>query len=92
MKKNFLLLLFCILQTVSYSYEPIKPLLTNTPPIIDGKLDDAIWKDAIPISGFKSFSPDFGKDASERTIAYAAYDSENLYFAFYCYDREPKKI
>jgi hypothetical protein len=92
MKKSFLLLMICFVQSVSYSNEQIKPLKTDTPPKIDGKLDDLVWKESIPISGFKSFAPDFGKDGSERTVAYTAYDSENLYFAFYCYDKEPEKI
>ena len=44
------------------------------------------------MTGFKTFIPDFGRDLSEETVAYMAYDSENLYFAFDCRDREPDKI
>ena len=57
----------------------LKPFKTDVPPIIDGNLNDQLWKDALSVSGFKTFAPDFGKDGTERTIAYAAYDSENLY-------------
>jgi len=70
----------------------LKPFKTDVPPIIDGNLNDQLWKDALSISGFKTFTPDFGKDGTEKTIAYAAYDSENLYFAFRCFDKEPGKI
>ena len=60
--------------------------------MIDGVLDDAVWREAQEISGFKTFIPDFSKDASERTSAYMAYDAENLYFAFRCHDRSPDRI
>lgn len=70
----------------------LKPLKTTRPPVIDGKLDDSVWTEAPSVTGFKTFIPDFGRDISENTVAYMAYDSENLYFAFQCYDREPDKI
>jgi len=70
------------------------PLLTKTavPPVIDGVLDDAAWSMALKYDGFKTFKPDYGKDASQKTEAYVAYDAENFYFAFRCYDSEPSKI
>jgi hypothetical protein len=70
----------------------LKPLKTAQPPRIDGSLDDPVWAAAPSVTGFKTFIPDFGRDISENTVAYTAYDSENLYFAFECYDREPEKI
>ncbi len=74
------------------SMDFFKPLRTEAPPLIDGKLDDDVWEKAPSVSGFKTFVPDFGKEPSERTVGYMAYDSENLYFAFRCYDSEPDKI
>ena len=92
MKKSTLVLILFIANSISYSFQQLEPFKTSTPPIIDGKLDDQVWTKAAPVSEFKSFAPDYGKEDSERTTAYAAYDSENLYFAFYCHDREPDKI
>ncbi len=63
-----------------------------TPPVIDGKLDDAIWSTAQKFDGFKTFKPDYGKDGTQRTEAYLTYDAENFYFAYRCYDTEPSKI
>jgi hypothetical protein len=70
------------------------PALTKAtvPPVIDGVLDDAAWSTALRFDGFKTFKPDYGKDASQKTEAYIAYDAENFYFAFRCYDNEPSKI
>jgi len=72
--------------------EFFRPLRAATPPAIDGRLDDEIWRDAPSVTGFKTFIPDFGREPGQDTIAYMAYDAENLYFAFKCLDREPDKI
>ncbi len=68
------------------------PLKTGSPPAIDGRLDDAVWREAPSVVLDRTFIPDFGREASERTVAFMAYDAETLYFAFKCYDREPNKI
>jgi hypothetical protein len=65
---------------------------TESPPEIDGKLDDAAWSEALKLDNFKTINPDFGKEPSQKSIAYMTYDAENIYFAMRCYDTEPKKI
>jgi hypothetical protein len=72
--------------------QPLKPLRTNTPPVIDGVLDDPVWTQAPSETGFRTWRPDFGKDMHEKTVVYYAYDRENLFFAYRCYDRQPSKI
>src|SRR5512139_4104418 len=72
--------------------DPLKPLKTATPPVIDGDLGDAVWQAAPTVTGFKTWMPDYGKDMPDQTIAYYAYDAENLYFAFRAFDREPGRI
>jgi len=74
------------------AHETLKPLRVSAPPVIDGVLDDAAWQEAQQITDFKTFFPDFGRAPSERTLAYMAYDAENLYFAFHCHDRSPDKV
>lgn len=69
-----------------------RPLRAATPPAIDGRLDEPLWSEAPSVVLAKTFIPDFGREASERTVAFMAYDAENLYFAFKCCDREPDKI
>jgi len=65
---------------------------TDIPPAIDGKLDDHVWQKATSVSGFKTWHPDFGIDMVDDTVVYMAYDNENLYFGFRCFDSEPDKI
>ncbi|MFA9453355.1 MAG: DUF5916 domain-containing protein [Candidatus Aminicenantaceae bacterium] len=72
--------------------EPLRPLLIDSPPVIDGVLDDAVWQAAPKIKGFKTWQPDYGRDVAEDTTVYFAYDRENLYFAFRCFDSRPDRI
>jgi hypothetical protein len=62
------------------------------PPVLDGNLDEPVWAQALKVDGFKTFKPDYGKDASQKTEAFVAYDAENFYFAFRCLDSEPAKV
>ncbi len=87
----FILLVFMFIHSVN-ALEPLKPLRTDIPPTIDGYLNDTVWKDALSVTGFKTWMPDYGLDMFGKTEVYLAYDSENLYFAFCCYDHEPNKI
>lgn len=70
----------------------LRPTRVETPPILDGVLDDLAWAQAAAVTDFVTFIPEFGKPQAERTIAYAAYDRDHLYFAFRCLDPEPGRI
>ncbi len=71
---------------------PLKPFRASTPPVIDGVLDDPVWMQAPSETGFLTWRPDFGKEMQEKTVVYYAYDRENLYFAYRCFDHDPSKI
>ncbi|MFZ2053571.1 MAG: DUF5916 domain-containing protein [Candidatus Aminicenantales bacterium] len=77
---------------VSQAETPLVIPKAGQPPVIDGSLDEPIWTQALKIDGFKTFKPDFGKEASQKTEAFISYDAENFYFAFRCYDSEPAKV
>jgi len=72
--------------------EPLRPLRTENAPVIDGVLDDAVWQAAPQVKGFKTWHPDYGRDVAEDTTVYFAYDRENLFFAFRCFDSQPDRI
>jgi hypothetical protein len=61
-------------------------------PLIDGKIDDPIWSQAVKFDSWKNFKPDVDIDPSQKTIAYLTYDADNLYFAVRCFDTEPQKV
>jgi hypothetical protein len=91
-RRIFFLFLFSLFISVLFSRVPIESFKTLSSPEIDGVLDDPVWKKAKGYSDFKSFYPDYGKLPKEKTIVYSAYDTNNLYFAFKCLDKEPGKI
>ncbi|MDH5406968.1 MAG: carbohydrate binding family 9 domain-containing protein, partial [Candidatus Aminicenantes bacterium] len=97
-RKTNSLILICAILSIALSAvaqdkpQPLIPLKTDTPPVIDGILDDPVWQKAPHITGFKTYHPDFGKEMVDATVAYYAYDRENLYFAFRCFDSQPDKI
>ena len=87
--------LFLCLAAAAFGAErpaPLKPYKTEIAPVIDGVLDDDVWKHAPSESDFKTYSPDYGKDMAQKTTVYYAYDRENLYFAYHCYDTHPDKV
>jgi hypothetical protein len=59
---------------------------------VDGRLDEAAWKEAQEAGDFIQLQPEKGKPASERTIVKILYDDNNVYFGFWCFDSEPQKI
>ncbi|MCP4158212.1 MAG: carbohydrate binding family 9 domain-containing protein [bacterium] len=90
----FLLVIFSVfsLSLQLFPREPITPIKVTSPPLIDGQLDEEVWGNSKGYSGFKSFSPGYGVPAKEKTLVYVSYDSDNLYFAFKCFDKSPEKI
>src|SRR5512143_2872715 len=73
-------------------HKMISAVRAPRPPVIDGRLDDAVWDIAPPDDRFTQTQPDEGKPPSERTEVRVAYDDENLYVGVRCYDSEPSKI
>ncbi|MGJ8593592.1 MAG: DUF5916 domain-containing protein [Aquaticitalea sp.] len=66
---------------------------TETPPKIDGVLDDAVWQTAMEAKDFTQFRPAMGiaESPGEQTIVKISYDNEAIYIAAYLYD-DPKLI
>jgi hypothetical protein len=61
-------------------------------PVIDGKEDDEVWRDAPAAGDFLEFSPTEGKAPRYRTTFKAAYDDRNLYIFIRAYDPHPDSI
>ena len=67
----------------------VRPMRTNSPPTIDGRLDDPVWRSATMLSQFVQQAPLDGAPATEETEIYISYDSDNLYFGFYLHYADP---
>lgn len=86
------LMLLAICSVYLQSEPPPLVPLAQSPPVIDGNLNEAVWADAISFRNLKSFKPDYGKAGSEDTIFYMTYDRDNIYFAVRCLDSMPARI
>ena len=64
----------------------------ETPPEINGILDDEIWKEGTWVDDFTQYEPFNGKKASQRTEFKILFDDDNLYAAFKVYDTSPDSI
>ena len=67
----------------------VRPPRTDTPPDIDGRLDDLAWRTAATITEFTQQAPLEGAPATEDTEVYVTYDSEHVYFGFYVHYTDP---
>src|SRR5712671_308128 len=71
--------------------QPVRMPRFDKIPVIDGKLDDEIWKQAAVLKDFHQVQPGDNIAPSKPTEVFLGYDSKFLYVAFHCYD-EPDKV
>jgi len=60
-------------------------------PLIDGKLDEEVWKTAVALKDFYQIQPGDNIKPSRATEAWLGYDAKFLYFAVRAWD-EPDKV
>lgn len=64
----------------------------NTPPVMDGRLDDAVWQQAQRVTDFHQSRPGDHAEPSETTELYVVYTADALYVGARMYDSEPDQI
>ena len=52
---------------------------------MDGSLDDEVWKNASPATGFITNTPSYGKHASDSTVVKVLYNNSDIYISAYLY-------
>jgi hypothetical protein len=70
---------------------PVRIPKFDKAPVIDGKLDDAIWQNAALFKDFVQINPGDNVPPLKPTEVYVGYDAKTLYLAFHCFD-EPDKV
>ena len=63
---------------------------TETPPLIDGRMDDTAWEQTLPIEHFVNHQR--LQFASRETVAYALFDDDHLYVGFRCEDSKVAEL
>ncbi|PYO28475.1 MAG: hypothetical protein DMD73_05550 [Gemmatimonadetes bacterium] len=61
-------------------------------PVIDGRDDDAVWREAPAITEFQEWRPSEGGAPKLPTVAKIAYDAANLYVFVRAFDPHPDSI
>ncbi|MEZ5291009.1 MAG: DUF5916 domain-containing protein [Vicinamibacterales bacterium] len=59
------------------------------PLVIDGQLDETLYRTVPPVSDFIQTVPNEGAPSTEKTEAWIAYDDQNFYLACRCWDSAP---
>lgn len=59
---------------------------------IDGRLDDEVYRNVPPITGFVQQVPVEGAPVTERTEAWVLFDDSNIYITCGCFDEHPERI
>ena len=74
------------------STKVVRVVRVETPPVIDGRLDEAVWGQADVITDFHQVRPGDGTAPSERTEVYLLYGDDALYIGARMYDSEPDRL
>ena len=59
---------------------------------LDGRIDEDVWTQVEPATGFVQQNPDEGAPSTERTEVRIAFDDSSLYFGIICFDSQPENI
>jgi hypothetical protein len=60
--------------------------------IIDGRVNESAWEEAVQVNGFFEVTPGDNVDPPVATQALLLYDRSTLYIAFRCRDPQPRRI
>ncbi|MEP6620188.1 MAG: DUF5916 domain-containing protein [bacterium] len=90
---RLLLILLLLVTTAAAAQDRVAwATRTTTPPRIDGRLDDSVWRAAPVLSDFVQSRPRPGAAATLRTEARILYDNAALYVAVRAFDPHPDSI
>src|SRR5688500_11100845 len=83
-------------QSLSGANSETGPTATALPireaPMIDGLLNESVWQEAPPLTGFTQSDPFEGEPASEPTEVRIAYDDDAIYVGVMLHDSDPSQI
>ena len=78
---------------IPHPQAPTATAVNRSGPVsIDGRLDEAAWQAAKPITDFIQLDPNEGQPASERTEARILIDDDAVYIGMRLFDSEPAQI
>ena len=93
----FFLLVLGVSHRVMAATEPVSASFyeccrCSSPPMLDGRLDDACWKNLPLMEGFYQYWSPTPKPPPLKTVAKLCYDDSALYIGIILYDEQVEKI
>ena len=70
----------------------MRPTRLATPLVLDGRLDEDIYRRVSPVGNFVQQEPNEGQLATEQTEVWLWFDDDNIYIAARCWHSEPDRI
>src|SRR5437773_7589539 len=71
---------------------PARAAATPAVPVLDGRLDEPVWRSAVALGDFVQASPAEGRPATERTEVRILYGQHALYLGFRCEDSHASEL
>lgn len=69
----------------------IRAVRVDAPLRIDGVFDEALYTSVPAMTDFVQVEPDLGAPATEKTEVWIAFDGDNFYLSFRCWDSQPER-
>jgi Domain of unknown function (DUF5916)/Carbohydrate family 9 binding domain-like len=86
-------LVFLLLASRPAESQPtVTAVRVATPLRVDGALDEAIYREVAPMTGFTQVEPDPGAAATERTETWVAFDDDHVYVSFRVWDTQMDRL
>lgn len=72
--------------------EPVIAYAVQSPIRLDGLLNESVWENVEPVTGFTQRELTEGAPATEKTEVRILHDRDKLYIGVICFDSEPERI
>ena len=70
----------------------LRAIRLDAPLQLDGRLDERVYRDVPPVTGFIQQEPNEGAPAADQTEVWVTFDADTLYVSARCWSRTPERI
>ena len=70
----------------------MRAIRLDTPLQLDGLLDERVYQDVAPVTGFVQQEPDEGALATDQTDVWVLFDADTLYITARCWSSDPDRM
>ena len=89
---KLLRILVLVLWNPATAQDQVRAVRFETPPHVDGKVEEEVWSRATPVTAFIQREPETGAPFTQRTEVYFGFDESNLYVVITSYSIHYTKL